>query len=178
MDSMYGATKPQRMKSFNRDFAWQAKMLPQVKAILGMTFICDAPFEEDVKRNTDLMVLTMEPLRFACRLRNHGYYERYRFDITIRNSRPSGAQTELEKLLNGYGDYMFYGFANDDRTKLVSYTIGDLKVFREWYKDKLKSGVQPGQKKCNPDGSSDFLAFNLIKELPAEFIVCNEQSGE
>ena len=177
MDSTYGATKPQRMQSFNRDFAWQAKMLPQVKAILGKTFICEAPFEEDVKRNTDLMVLTMEPLRFACRLRNHVYYDRYRFDITIRNSRPSGAQTELEKLLNGFGDYMFYGFASEDRSRIIYYTIGDLNVFRKWYKEKIDLGVQPGRKKNNTDGSSDFLAFHLM-ELPAEFIVCNEQSGE
>ncbi len=43
--------------------------------------------------------------------RRHGYAARYPHQFTIRAKLPTGAETELSKIVNGHGDWMFYGYA-------------------------------------------------------------------
>lgn len=148
---------------------WSDKFLPEMKATLGRHFIGEAPKEEDAFHNTDLIVLKLEPLRFACRVRRYQYYEQYKGEFTFRAALPNGGKTELAKIIEGWGDYFFYSFANADETALHSWIIGDLKVFRLWFNRCLVAGKLPWQQRTNKDGSSDFLVFT-ISDLPKEFI--------
>lgn len=160
------------MTSFEDDFDWQRALLPHVKRILANYLIVEAPVEEDLQRNTDLIVLRLDTIRVACRLRSHRYLNNYADEFTIRASRPSGAQTELAKVLSGWGDYIFYGFPNPDGDSLAAWVLGDLSVFRLWHhRQLLKSGPQeaPGSRHANPDGSSTFRAYR-IDDLPDEFV--------
>lgn len=96
---------------FSGDFGWQEHHLEAVKRILGGVFFSVAPKEADQKFNTDLLVIQAGAQSIACRLRRGEYYlDKYPFDVTFRSSRPSGAETELSKMLRGFGDFMFYGF--------------------------------------------------------------------
>ena len=73
-------------------------------------------------------------------------------------------KTELTKIIEGWGDYLFYGFANENN--LSQWFIGDLKAFRLWFNKelfKLPKGELPGEGKSNLDGSSDFRAFDKNK---------------
>lgn len=157
------------MNGWASDKKWSDVFLPQIKAIIGQTFIVEPPATEDQEHNTDLIVLKMDPIRVACRIRRERYYQQYADEFTIRCSRPSGIKTELSKIIEGWGDYLFYGFGDES---LIAYRIGDLKVFRLWFTRYLSQngGTTPGLFKKNADGSSNFIAFKW-SELPQNFIV-------
>lgn len=156
--------------SFDHDFDWQRALIPEIKRVCANYLIGEAPEQEDMERNTDLIVLRLDPIRVACRLRRFDYLARYPDEFTIRAGRPSGVQTELQKMLSGWGDYLFYGFASADGTTLASWLLGDLSVFRLWHHQQLATGNQPWKNQNNGDGSSTFCAYNAAA-LPPEFIV-------
>ena len=155
---------------FDDDYGWQQRLIPHMKQILAQYLIVEAPFEEDARHNTDLIVLGLGAVRVACRVRTFDYAKRYPNDFTIRASRPSGVKTELAKIIEGWGDYIFYGFASPSKDNIVAWTLGDLKVFRLWYNRELYQGRHPGEAGRNSDGSSNFIAFN-VNALPGDFVV-------
>lgn len=154
----------------DRDYQWQRRYIPELKRIVGEHLIGEAPAAEDAERNTDLIVLRLEAVRIACRVRTPGYANGYLNEFTIRASRPSGARTELAKIIEGWGDYILYAFASDD-DHLGAWTLGNLNVFRVWHSTCLvnNSGQLPGILKSNHDNSSDFRVYR-ISELPGEFV--------
>lgn len=160
--------------SFDRDFDWQRGLIAEIKRVLANYLIVEAPADEDRQRNTDLIVLRLDTVRVACRLRRHEYLARYGDQFTIRTGRPSGAETELAKMLSGWGDYIFYGFASPDAADLAAWVLGDLNVFRLWHHRQLWSGHRPGEARKNGDGSSDFAAYRLA-DMPDGFVVARKQ---
>lgn len=170
MGSTDGGTK---VSDWKRDKRWSDKFLRDIKRILGEHLIGEPPQEEDSERNTDLMVLRMDAVRIGCRIRKHQYIARYGGEFTIRAGRPSGAKTELTKIIEGWGDYFFYGFANEDDTGLSGWALADMNVFRIWYNRqlvRLPAGVTPGISKQNADGSSHFASFRWC-DMPAQFVI-------
>ena len=155
--------------SWKIDKRWSDKFIPNIKPILGTHFIAEPPIEEDRDRNTDLIVLNMDSIRFGCRIRKYKDYAIYGHQFTIRASRPSGVKTEIHKIAEGWGDYFFYGFSNKEETDLEDWFIGDLKIFRRFLHERLKVGFKDWNVKYNPDNSSKFLVFDK-KDLPEEFI--------
>lgn len=93
------------MNSWKTDKRWSDRFLPEIKAIIGTHLITEPPFEEDAERNTDLMVLRLDAIRIGCRVRKFKFSDTYPDEFTIRTVRPSGAQTELGKIIEGWGDY-------------------------------------------------------------------------
>jgi len=158
--------------TWKNDKKWSDKFLPEIKQILGLYLIGEPPFEEDQERNTDLIVLKMEAVRIGCRIRRNDYLERYGNEFTIRAGRPSGIKTEITKIIEGWGDYFFYGFSDKAENSLERWLLGDLNVFRLWFNRQLfkKKGIMPGVSKDNTDNSSNFLSFE-VDELPNNFIV-------
>lgn len=170
------------MSSYEQDFGWQRQFIPQIKRILANYLIDEAPFEEDTRRNTDLLVLEAKTLRIACRVRQHKFVldARYRDEFTIRESRPSRVETELHKMLRGWGDRIFYAFADKTESVLCAWMLGDLDEFRLWHNRKLyelPAGQLPGTRFRNGDGSSTGRAYR-IADLPAEFVVARQQLEE
>lgn len=160
-----------------KDKQWSDQFLSEVKAIVGATLIGEAPVEEDQERNTDLIVLKMDAIRIACRIRRNSYLVAYADEFTVRAGRPRGAKTELTKIIEGWGDYVFYGFASADECRLAAWLVGDLNVFRLWFNRQIVAcgGEPPGSYKQNYDGSSSFAAFN-VRELPDTFIVAHKKA--
>ncbi|MDN5854342.1 MAG: hypothetical protein L0K86_16110 [Actinomycetia bacterium] len=155
---------------FDDDFDWQRGLIPQIKRVCANYLIGEAPVQEDMERNTDLIVLRLDPVRVACRLRRHDYLRRYPDEFTIRAGRPSGVQTELQKVLSGWGDYIFYGFASQDGTTLAAWLLGDLNVFRLWHHQQAYARVRPWTSQTNGDGSSTFHAYS-VTSLPDRFVI-------
>lgn len=157
------------------DKRWADRFLPEIKRILGEYLICEAPLEEDAEHNTDLIVLKLDAVRIACRIRRNEYLEKYGNEFTIRSDRPNGNETEMAKIIRGWGDYFFYGMSNDAQEGLAVWLLGDLNVFRLWLMRYLvkNKGVLPGHEQPNWDGSSKFRAF-LIDSLPHEFVVARK----
>jgi len=142
---------------------WSDRFLPEMKSILGWCLIAEAPIEEDVNHNTDLIVLKLEAVRIGCRVRRHKYIEKYSHEFTIRSSVPSGHKTELAKVIEGWGQYLLYGFCDEQEKKLAKWTLIDLNVFRLWIAgySYQNGGQLPGEEQSNRDGSSKFYGFDL-----------------
>ena len=159
--------------SVEHDFGWQRGYLTAVKQAVGIHLIAEAPIEEDRNHNTDLIVLKLDAVRIACRIRRYHYLDRYSGEFTIRSSRPNGAMTELAKIISGWGQYIFYGFAEQDGPNLAAWLLGDLNVFRLRYARSLAYNRPLGVEQPNQDGSSNFTAFR-IDDFPADFIVARK----
>jgi len=160
------------MKGWEKNKKWSDRFLPEIKRNLGEYLIGEPPVEEDQERNTDLIVLKMEAVRIGCRVRRYRYLTQYSDEFTLRAGLPSGAKTELTKIVEGWGNYFFYGFCDKNELKLAKWILCDLNVFRLWFNRQLKinAGKVPGISKDNIDNSSFFLAFKTTW-LPKEFIV-------
>ena len=160
------------MKGWEIDKKWSDRFLPEIKRVLGENLIGEPPIEEDQERNTDLVVLKMESVRIGCRVRRHKYFSGYGDEFTIRAGRPTGAKTEITKIIEGWGNYFFYGFSDKEEINLSSWVLCDLNVFRLWFNRQLQkcNGRVPGDNRKNKDNSSFFLAFNIL-ELPHSFVV-------
>lgn len=161
-------------RAFDRDFDYQRQLIPEIKRVLANYLIVEADAKEDMQHNTDLIVLKLDTIRVACRVRRFSFLERYPDEFTIRSSRPSGAETELTKMLSGWGDYIFYGFASPSGDELAAWMLGDLKVFRVWHHRELWASRRPGVEQRNGDASSKFMAYNLTN-LPADFVVSRKR---
>ncbi|WP_313673253.1 hypothetical protein [Mycolicibacterium sp.] len=165
---------------FKSDFGWQQDLLPEVKKACAMHLVAEAPAEEDMRRNTDLIVLRLDAIRVAVRLRRYRYLSEYGHQFTIRTSRDhSKNPIELAKVIQGWGDYMFYGFASKDSKTLARWSLLDLNVFRLWHMRYLVTnrGLMPGDETPNPDGSSSFRAYN-ISDIGSGFVVASEPPVE
>lgn len=118
--------------SYRTQRRWADALLPQISGLLAAVFVCPAPDHEDMHEATDLMVLTVRPFRVACRVRKHKYWqvEHWREQFTIREFVRAGVKTEFDKIIDGWGDFMFYGFADEQGTILHEARILNLNVFR------------------------------------------------
>jgi hypothetical protein len=153
------------MNDWTADKRWSDKFLPQIKRILGEHLIGEPSIEEDAERNTDLIVLKMEAVRIACRVRRYEYLARYGDQFTIRKGRPSGVKTELTKIIEGWGNYFFYGFSDEQGEVLAKWILCDLNALRLYINRELYAKRIPWESKQNADGSSDFACFRYA-EIP------------
>lgn len=105
--------------------------MPEVRRALSAHLILVGTIDEDREQGTDLVVLRTTHRSVGVRIRDvEKYFERYRFEITVRKSRPSGAKTELQKLEDGWIDLIFYGFGNFATGRLRAYRVLDCKALR------------------------------------------------
>lgn len=166
--------------AYNHDRRWETKYHPTVKAILGEHLVVDASDPEDIHRNTDLTTMELRNYRIGVRIRRNKYLAGtdtstdtpYTEQFTIRASRPNGSDTELAKIMFGWGDYFFYGFENHTGDDLACWLIGDLYLFRRWF---YSRGQQVIAEKNNHDRSSSFYTFN-IDDMPSGFIVARKKA--
>lgn len=155
---------------YAEDRQWSDRFLPQIKRILGEFLIAESPEEEDRDRNTDLIVLKIDSIRVGCRVRKYRYLLDYANEFTIRSERGSGNKTELAKIIEGWGRYLFYGFANEQDDAIEQWKLIDLNAFRLWFNSYIiKHHEVPGVLLKNTDGSSSFRAFNT-HDMPASIV--------
>jgi hypothetical protein len=118
------------MPSYAYDRQWSDRFIPEIKRIVGPHLLEAADLELDAKEATDLIVFRARDMRIAARIRRAGYAERYPFDITIRAHRDSGSKTELSKIIDGFGDWFFYGHADASEDRIGLWWLIDLHHFR------------------------------------------------
>lgn len=161
------------IRPWKADKEWSDAFMPQVKRILGAELISEASPVEDALHNTDLMIgdrqLVLAAIRVGVRIRKPSYLDRFSHQFTIRAERTkTGNQTELAKIIRGYGDYFFYGIASPDADELACWALIDLGEFRLWFNQELFAHRTPFDGPiANGDGGSTFYAFNLDDLPPA-----------
>ena len=104
--------------SYSADRRWSDAFIPAIKQIVGPLLLEESSFEVDTQQAADLVVMNARDTTIACRVRRGGYADRYGYEFTIRAKRDTGAKTELEKIIDGFGDWMFYGHAHADGTNV------------------------------------------------------------
>ena len=116
--------------NYNQQRKWSDGFMPSVKSILGQAIIAESTFEEDTEQAFDL--ITPSSRKIACRVRDYDKYKQYIQEFTIRSQSYHNRKTEIHKILEGHGDWMFYGFTQGNDVKYWS--IIDLDVFRNKHK--------------------------------------------
>jgi hypothetical protein len=162
------------------DKARADRFMPHVVSILTDTFrplyhgatlrVEPASVEDDREIGADITILIVRANRgahyrhVAYRWRDSAYLANpfYAHQMTVRESRPDGVDTELQKVFNSaYILNDFYGFGPESSDKLVCWGIFDLERFRST-RGQWESAIPPiYERRCNRDGSSTFLAFDV-----------------
>jgi len=159
--------------SWQSDKLWSDRFIPTIKGIVGPLLLVEAPLEVDQKQASDLIVLRARDMMIAARIRRPGFADSYPNDFTIRSARDSGAKTELAKMVDGFGDWMFYGHALDETSAFLKrWMLVDLRAWRAHlirHRNKLQY-----QEKANGDGTY-FVAFNVQSFVghPALLVACS-----
>jgi hypothetical protein len=148
------------MSKYAENREWSDKYIPAICRIVGQYLLTPSDFKKDTTQNTDLIVFDARDMRIAARTRDkERYFTKYPYDFTIRSRVKSGATTEFDKVINGFGDWLFYGFVDDDVNKIDHWWLIDLSIFRasliRRHQHKLIYKELP-----NGDGTS-FYAFDL-----------------
>ncbi len=158
-------------RSFETDKAWSDQFVPAIRAVLSTALVAKAnveiaDFETDTKQATDFVVLRSENYQVACRIRNSfKYMARFNYEFTVRNSRPSGTETEMSKIRSGWASHMLYGYGDPETRELVAWWLLDLDVFRR----DIDGLLQRQYRQDNKDGTT-FYAWKL-KDWPADLVV-------
>jgi len=97
------------------------------------------------------------------RIRRHKFFcnAEYRNQFTVRWKLPSGTRTEIDKIRDGYADWFFYGFLNEDENDIIQFVLINFDIFRYVTDPKRKYYVQPEFIFDNVDGSSTLAAFGI-----------------
>ena len=154
------------MSGYQGDRNWSDRFLPTIRQIVGPLLITPAPLDLDQKEATDLIILTARDMRIACRIRRPGYADRYGHQFTMRSRRHvSGGKTEIQKIVDGFGDWMFYGHAWDHAGPwLKRWMVIDLAVWRQQIKQRLES--IDWEERRNRDQETSFVSFD-VRSFPA-----------
>ena len=154
--------------SFHYDInrRWSDRFIPDIKRLIGSHLLSIAPDTMDFSQATDLVMLDARDMRIAARLRRPGYFERYPHQFTIRSRLPSLGETELQKIVNGHGDWMFYGHVSDSQTHIEHWWLIDLRAFRAALIRHANGGhrVTMGDQ-INPDGT--WFKWFDVRSFPA-----------
>lgn len=150
------------MSGYSLDRRWSDRFIPEIQRIVGPFLLRPSSFNVDTQQAADLVLLKARGMDIAARVRRSGYADRYPFEFTIRSGRDTGAKTELAKLMEGFGDWLFYGHSCDSEKVISRWFLIDLHVWRE---SLLRHGYKSGwgklaRAKSNSDGTH-FIAFDV-----------------
>lgn len=164
--------------SYESDRAWSDRCLPHVTAIVGQRLLVPAPIERDRNEATDLIVLHGRNVTIAVRLRRAAkYLGKYPGQFTIRSDRESGAKTELAKIIDGWGDWLFYGYGTD-AGDIPEWMLVDLTIFRAavLYQPQLIARPTPpvSGRQSNHDGTH-FAWFHAPSLWPRVLIAASDE---
>lgn len=151
--------------SYEVDRRWSDAFIPAIKRIVGPLLLETSSFYVDTKQAADLVVLNARDKTIAARVRRQGYADRYPFEFTIRCKRDTGAKTELEKMIDGFGDWMFYGHAHANGIDVTRWMVINLPAWRA----AIIRRQAPYTKQSNGDGTH-FIAFD-VRNLPQDALI-------
>lgn len=144
---------------YSTDRQYSDKYIKAISEIIGPLLLEPADFSRDANEATDLMVFTARDIRIAARVRRHGYAKTFPWDFTIRSKRASGAKTELSKIVDGWGDWLFYGHSDSSGLTFDRWMVVDLASFRS-HLIRNKQNIRYVQKH-NDDGQTSLVAFDV-----------------
>ena len=155
------------MGEYQQNRAWSDRFIPEIKSIVGPMLLRVTPDEIDRTQAADLMVFTAQNVTIAARVRRPGYFDRYPHQFTIRAKLDNGAETELSKIVNGWGTWMFYGHSAPCQTRLAAWMLLDLNAFRAALIREARNGgrIESGDK---PNGDGTHFKWFDVRSFPKD----------
>ena len=150
--------------AYQQEREWSDQFIPQIRQIVGPYLLEPAPFVEDALRATDLIILNARDKRIACRVRRHSYLSEYSGQFTIRSQSRGGSKTELQKITDGWGDWMFYSFADQSETAIQKWYLINLDSWRA-HMIRARNKINKGQ---IPNGDGTFFTWFEITSFPKD----------
>jgi len=158
-----------RPGAYQTDRQWSDQFIPEIRRVVGPHLLEPSTLDCDRSEATDLIVLTAKDMRIAARVRRHGFAVQYPYEFTIRSSRPSGVKTELKKITEGWGDWLFYGHQAEPNSRVIHpWWIIDLHAWRDQMIWSKRSAGSPKEMK-NRDGVG-FHVFDIRNFDPSILI--------
>jgi hypothetical protein len=160
------------MNAYRADRAWADGYEPQLRLLAAsyghvvVTADVASAYEDRCHATDFVLTLAADASQVAARVRSHDYFERFG-DFTLRESRPSGAMTEEEKIVAGFARWYLYCWETNGR--LTRHLFVDLDRFRE--RPRLLATARRGLK--NADGTT-FLAISPVALFLAGCLVGSE----
>ena len=153
------------MATYSENRKYADTFIPQIKRIVGPLLLEPTDVILDTREATDLIVFHARDMRIAARVRRHGYFEKYGHQFTIRARLDNGMETELSKIVNGWGDWLFYGHSDPSSTYIKQWMVVDLHSFRAALIRNSMNGARIKiEERANGDGTF-FKAFD-VKTFP------------
>lgn len=161
--------------SWEADKHWADRFDGQIRQLLGGYFIQATPRRVDQLQAADYWVYHITQFTLGCRIRRYAYFLRYPQEVTFRLARRSGTPTEWHKLMHvGWGDYMFYGFADGAEQNIHAAYLLDLAEFRTvWAADQAAVAAGLGVLRYHDHMTRDGVTFRAIdvRSLPPGVVV-------
>lgn len=153
--------------SYRSDRDWSDQYLPELRRVIGPYLLTPSSLEQDTKEAADLVVLRARDLTIACRIRRpNGYADRFPRQFTIRSRRDSRTTTEHEKIIDGWGDWFFYGHATESFPTICPWWLIDLSAFRSHLiRGESRRAIRMGEK---PNGDGTYFYWFMIDSFPSE----------
>ena len=150
---------------------WSDRYIPDIKRIVGPFLLEPTSFEIDTEQAADLIIFKASDMRIAARVRDNKYLSKYPYEFTLR-SKSGNNKTELQKIIDGWGDWLFYGFASKDGIGIDRWFIINLSAFRaEIIRRKKKIKFV---RKSNGDGT-EFVSIDVRSLLQTSIIASSHQ---
>lgn len=150
------------MSDYKTDREWSDRYIPAIREIVGPMLLVPSSDLIDKTQAADLIILKARDMTVAARIRRPGYFDKYPFDFTIRSQRDSGAETEITKIINGFGDWMLYGHAAESNDSIAKWMLIDLDALRASLIRNPYGRSRLESQQSNRDGTH-FVAFDVSK---------------
>lgn len=166
---MYGEMKQNQQLSYAENRQWSDIWIPEIRRIVGPYLLEPSSFEVDTTQATDLVIVSSAKIQIACRVRRKGYLPKYAHDFTVRSQTKFGTKTELEKLIGGAADWMFYAHEGD--SDFARWMLLNLDVWRREMivNKRVRSAASRANRIPNGDGTY-FNAFD-VRDFPADLLI-------
>lgn len=159
------------MNSYRLNRTWSDQFIPEICRIVGPLLLVPATVELDNKEATDLMVFAVKTfgvkdMRIAARVRRPGMrrHERHGPEFTVRCRVLSGAKTEWAKIIEGFGDWLFYGHASaDEQGKIEWWMVVCLRALREHHEKNWQQVLNAGAIDDDRQNRGDGTAFHILR---------------
>lgn len=150
------------MSGYPTDRTYSDRFIPTIRQIVGPELMVVSNDEEDRTQATDMTILKAKDMKIACRVRRPGYLEKYGWQFTVRSKRDSGAETELSKIVKGWGDWMFYAFAKPDGS--IAFDRWFLINLAHWRCHMMRRELRPIRGET-PNGDGTYFAWFDIRSF-------------
>jgi hypothetical protein len=144
-------------KPYSKDRSWSDNYIPAICRTISPHFnsapVRCATENEDRQQASDLIVLATGNIAIGCRVREPELAIDHPNEFTIRNYRRKGAKTEGAKILEGWGDYLFYGIVREINlyTMFQLWYLVDLHVLRKCWRERRSDLVECTHRHENTD---------------------------